>query len=60
MCVYQFSVAVIKHHEEGNFRTREFVLAYDSRGMRVHGGNGGMLTSDSMVVGWEAPKHPLP
>jgi hypothetical protein len=36
LCITYFSVAVIKHHDQGNLQNEGYVWAYSSRGIKVH------------------------
>lgn len=48
VCSRYFSIVVMKHHDQGNLRKREFILAYGSRG-RVHDSRVEAASPDMMV-----------
>lgn len=37
-CIGYFAVAVIRHHDQGNLWKGKVMLAYSSKGIRVHHG----------------------
>lgn len=38
VCVGYFSIAVIKHHDQGRLQKEDFIWSYGSRGIRIYHG----------------------